>query len=572
MARTNETVAGLLAEYADLLSIRGDDRFRIRAYENAARSVRGSQRDVADLSVRELTDLAHVGRSIAEKIREYVDTGTIGKLEELRSEVGGGVRDLLDVPGLGPKRAARLHDELGVATVDDLRAAAREGALRELEGFGETMEAKILDALAAPSAAQRVHIGVARSLASAVVEELSGLSQVRRIERAGSLRRVRETIGDVDVLVASTEPEPIMDAFCELEPVREVLAHGTTKSSVVTTEGVQVDLRVVAPEVWGAALVYFTGSKAHNVKIRERAVRRGLKLSEYGLFRAETDELLAAETEEDVYEALDLPWIPPTLREDRGEVEAAERGELPELVEVGDVRGDLHGHTTLTDGVATLEEMVEAAEARGLEYYAITDHAPLLTMQRMTREKALEQRERVRELDAKVGLALLHGSELNITEDGSLDWDDEFLAGFDVLVASIHSHFDLSKERQTKRLVRAIENPHVAVIGHPTARRFAKRDSIDFDVDAVCEAAARTGTALEVNAQPERLDLPDELVRVARDRGVKLVISTDSHAVTELDNLPLGVGTAQRGWATRDDVVNTRSLDDFRAHLSKGRG
>lgn len=573
MPRANEEAARLLREYADLLAIAGEDRFRIRAYENAARSVAGSTKDVSQLDVRALTKLPSVGNAIAEKIREYVDTGAIAKLEELRAKVGGGVRDLLNVGGLGPKRAAFLHHELGISTVEQLRAAAESGALRELPGFGRTLEEKILRATERASGDERVHVGAALALADAVIDELRDVPEIEEIAYAGSLRRVRETIGDVDVLVASTHAAPIMDRFCAMGLSREVLAHGDTKSSVMTTEGLQVDLRVVAPEVWGAALVYFTGSKAHNIKIRERAVKRGLKLSEYGLFRVEDDELVVSRTEEEVYAALDLPWIPPTLREDRGEVEAAAKGELPEVVAISDIKGDLHGHTDLTDGVASLSEMVEAATARGYRYYAITDHAPLLSMQRMTPEKALAQRKEIATLQEQMGrrITLLHGSELNIQEDGSVDWDEEFLSQFDVLVASIHSHFDLPREAQTARLIRAIEHPCVNIIGHPSARRQGKRPAIDFDLEEVCKAAARTGTALEVNGQPERLDLPDELVRAAREYGVRLAVSTDAHSVRELEqNMPLGVATAQRGWAEARDVVNALGLRDLRRFLAKG--
>lgn len=573
MARANEDAARLLREYADLLSIAGEDRFRIRAYENAARAVAGTPHDITPFSVRDLTTIPNVGKAIAEKIREYLDTGRITKLEELRHRTGGtGVRDLLKIGGLGPKRAALVYKELGISTVEELKAAAAAGALRSLPGFGRTLEDKVLHATDHAAGEERVHVGAALALATAVIEALDDLDEIGEIAYAGSLRRVQETIGDIDILVSSTHPGPIMERFCTMGLCRDVLARGDTKSSVMTVDGIQVDLRVVAPEAWGAALVYFTGSKAHNIRIRERAVQRGLKLSEYGLFRADDDELLASRTEEDVYAALDLPWIPPTLREDRGEVEAAARGELPEVVEATDIKGDLHGHTKLTDGVATLEQMVDAAIARGYRYYALTDHAPLLTMQRMTPEKALAQRADLRKLQERVGrrITLLHGSELNIQEDGSVDWPVDFLAGFDVLVASVHSHFGLSKEAQTTRLVRAMENPCVNVIGHPSARRYARRPPIEFDVEEVCRTAARTGTALEVNGQPERLDLPDELVRAAIEFGAKLVISTDAHSVRELEqNMPLGVATAQRGWATKADVVNARPLREFRRFLQK---
>jgi DNA polymerase (family 10) len=388
---------------------------------------------------------------------------------------------------------------------------------------------------------------------------------------AGSLRRMRETIGDIDLLVASEDSGPVMEAFGALPYVDRVLARGDTKSSVLTTKGLQVDLRVVEPKVWGAALQYFTGSKAHNVHIREMAVRKGLKLSEYGLFRVKSGRLVVAETEEEVYERLGLPWIPPTLREDRGEVEAARTGELPNLVEERDIKGDLHTHTNLTDGVAPLEEMVEAARERKLKYYAVTDHAELLYMQRMTKEKALAQRTRLRALRPKGGMELLHGTELNIQPDGTVDWEPEFLDGFDVCVASVHSHFNQPKDEMTSRIIRAMEHPNVNIIGHPTTRQIGRRPPIDFDQDAVFEAAARTGTALEVNSHPDRLDLNDERILAAKRHGVRFAIDTDAHSALHLTNVRYGVATAQRGWATKAEVINTWPLSRLRRFLAKGR-
>jgi DNA polymerase (family 10) len=378
-----------------------------------------------------------------------------------------------------------------------------------------------------------------------------------------------ETIGDIDVLVASERPRPIMDRFVKLDIVDRVLAHGDTKSSIVTAAGRQVDVRVIPPDVWGAAMIYFTGSKAHNVHIREIAVRKGLKLSEYGLFRAKSGNLIEAETEEAVYEHLGLPWIEPTLREDRGEIEAALDGTLPDVVTVRDIRGDLHVHTNLTDGLAPLEEMVAAAAERKYAYVAITDHAPNLAMQRMTDGKAVAQRRRIRALQKRYPkIALLHGSELNIAPDGSVDWPEEFLAGFDVLVASVHSHFNQNREEMTRRLVRAMEHPHVHVIGHPTARRIGRREPIDVDFDEVFKAAARTGTALEINCHPDRLDLKDEHVLWARSLGVTFAVNTDAHSVLDFDNLRYGVGTAQRGWLTKSDVLNARPLSGLRRFLA----
>jgi DNA polymerase (family 10) len=382
---------------------------------------------------------------------------------------------------------------------------------------------------------------------------------------------MRETIGDIDLLVASDKPGPVMDAFTSLKYVDRVAARGETKSSILTTKGLQVDLRVVEPAVWGAALQYFTGSKAHNIRTREMAVRKGLKLSEYGLFRAKSGKLIVAETEEEVYERLGLPWIPPPLREDRGEIEAALHDELPVLVQDRDITGDLHTHTNLTDGVAPLEEMLDAARARGLTYYAVTDHAELLYMQRMTKDKMLAQRRRLRELEGEGDLILLHGTELNIQPDGSVDWDQDFLSEFDLCVASVHSHFNQSKDEMTRRIIRAMEHPLVNILGHPTARQINRRAPIDYDLDEVFAAAARTGTALEINSFPDRLDLNDEHVAWAREHDVKFAIDSDAHSPVHLPNLRFGVATAQRGWVTKAEVINTWPLPRLRKFLAKGR-
>ncbi|GBC86876.1 DNA polymerase/3'-5' exonuclease PolX [bacterium HR12] len=415
-------------------------------------------------------------------------------------------------------------------------------------------------------------LSVALDLAESLEERLREVPGVERVAHAGSLRRMCETIGDVDLLVASRDPGPVMDAFTALPEVRQVLAKGDTKSSVVTEAGVQVDLRVVPPEVWGAAMLYFTGSKAHNIRIREIAVRKGLKLNEYGLFRAKSGRLVVAATEEEVYERLGLPWIPPTLREDRDEIEAAQAGTLPELVTERDIRGDLHTHTNLTDGLATLDQMLEAAARRGYAYYAVTDHAPNLAMQRMTDEKMLEQRRRLRALQERYPkMTLLHGSELNIDPEGGVDWPPEFLEGFDVCVASVHSHFNQPKDAMTRRLIRAMENPHVHIIGHPTARLIGRREPIEFDLDEVFHAAARTGTALEINAFPDRLDLKDEHIAWARRYGVRFAVDTDAHATPHLDVMRYGVATAQRGWLTKDEVINAWPLARLRRFLRKGR-
>ncbi|MFC5752761.1 DNA polymerase/3'-5' exonuclease PolX [Actinomadura rugatobispora] len=571
MARANEEAAALIQELADLLSITGGDAFKIRAYEKAARAIAGHPDDIAGMDLAGLRTIPTVGEAIAKKVLDYTTTGTIRQVEELRAQIPAGVRALTAIPTLGPKKALAVYEELGIASVGELADAIRAGRLRGLKGFGAKTEENILHGIELmQQSGERVLIDVATDLAEEITAALSAVTGCLRCTYAGSLRRMRETIGDIDVLVAATEPGPIMKAFTELPIVAEVIASGEKKTSVRTAKGLQVDLRVVPPESWGAALQYFTGSQAHNIRTREIAVRAGLKLSEYGLFDAESGELIVSETEEEVYARLGLPWIPPVLREDRGEIEAALKGALPRLVTVEDLRGDLHSHTDLTDGVATLEEMVEAAAARGLEYYAITDHAPNLFMQRMTDEKMLAQRDQVRALQKRhPDLTLLHGTELNIDPDGGVDWDAGFLAGFDICVASIHSHFTQDQAAMTRRLVRACENPHVHVIGHPTARSIGRRRPVDADWDEVFKTAARTGTALEIDSFPDRLDLPEDLIRRALHHGVKFAVDTDAHSLGHHRNIRYGIGTAQRGWLTPDDVINTWPLKDLRAFLNK---
>ncbi|MEV5239243.1 DNA polymerase/3'-5' exonuclease PolX [Streptomyces cinnamoneus] len=570
MARPNEEVEALLQEYADLVAITGGDAFKARAYEKAARAIGGHPADVSQLDAKGLRDIPNVGKSIADKVVEYLSTGRVTAVEEARAAIPAGVRELITIPTLGPKKAMTLYEELHVSSVEELLDAIHGERLRDLKGFGEKTEANILHgiALMQKAGSGRILLGAATDVAEQIVADLSGVEGCEGCTYAGSLRRMRETIGDIDVLVAADRSAPFMEAFAALPYAAEIIAHGQKKTSLRTTKGLQVDLRVLPPDSWGAGLLYFTGSKAHNIRIREMAIRHGYKLSEYGLFHAKSGKKAVSETEEDIYAKLDLPWIPPTLREDRGEIAAGLKGELPELIEEGDVRGDLHTHTDLTDGVSRLEEMVAAAAERDYAYFAITDHAPNLYMQRMTDEKILAQRERVRALDGKHRrMHVLHGTELNIGPEGDLDWPDDFLAGFDLCVASVHSHFHQTREELTRRLVRACENPHVSIIGHPTTRQIGKRPPIDADFDEVFAACARTGTALEINSHPERLDLGDEDILRAKRYGVKFAVNTDAHSVTHLPYMRYGVGTAQRGWLTKDDVINTWPLQRLRRFL-----
>ncbi len=571
MPRLNDQVRDLLQEYADLINITGGDAFRARAYEKAARAVGGHPEDLAGLDVKGLQRIPGIGKSTAEKVAEYLSTGRIAALEALRAEIPAGVRDIMAVPSVGPKRALALYRDLGIASVDELAEAVRAEKLSGLAGFGERSGEKILHGIELMrQSGGRTLLDTATELAEQLVAALSAVPGCIRCAYAGSLRRMRETVGDIDVLATAEDSAPLMAALTELPYVAEVIASGPTKTSVRTTGGVQVDLRVVPEEDWGAALVYFTGSKAHNIRLRTMAVRAGLKLSEYGLFEVDGGAKVVSESEDEVYAALGLPWIPPPLREDRGEIEAALNGELPDLVEESDLRGDLHTHTDLTDGLATLEEMIDTAAARGYSYVAVTDHAPNLVMQRMTDEKILAQREQLRQLaDRHRKLRLLHGTELNIDPDGGVDWPPEFLAGFDVCVASVHSHFALDRAAQTRRLIRACENPYVHVIGHLTTRRIGSRGPIDVDLDAVFEAAARTGTAIEVNSSPQRLDLRDEDILRARRHGVRFSIDSDAHATPHLAYPRFGIGTAQRGWLTAEDVVNTWTWQRLKRFLRK---
>jgi len=590
MPTANDTAAALLDEYADLMVMTGGDPFRARNYGKAARAIAAFAVDVSELSPAELLRISGVGKSIAAKVAEITATGTFAELEQLRADIPDGVRQLTRIPALGPRRALQLYQELKVSTPEQLKEAIAAGQLNDLKGFGTKSADKLLRGIELlESAGHRVLLNVAAETAASVIDAVGTVQGCLRIAAAGSLRRAAESVGDVDVLAAAADTAPLMTALTAMPESAEVIASGPTKTSIRTRTGLQVDLRVVPLDCWGAALQYFTGSQHHNIRIRELAVRRALKLSEYGLFDAESGELIVSRTEEEVYERLGLAWIPPVLREDTGEVAAAARGELPDLVAESDIRGDLHTHTNLTDGIAPLEEMVAAAQERGHEYYAITDHAPNLVMQRMTDDKMLAQREQVRALGARLsesaaaaqaegagsstssGMVLLHGTELNIAPDGSVDWPADFLAGFDICVASVHSHFDQPRKEMTRRFIAACENPYVNVIGHPLTRKIGRRPPVDVDLPELFRACARTGTALEVNSHPARLDLPSAHIKAARDAGVKFAVDTDAHSVRDLGYLQYGVATAQRGWLTAEDVITTWPLPRLTEFLRKNR-
>jgi DNA polymerase (family X) len=572
---TTREVLEMLAELSRLTTLEegSPQSFKVRAYENARGALEGAGVDVTEMSKSELTAIKGVGGSTADKILEFVATGRVDKLERLREKYPPAFLELTRIPGLGPKTLTMIRGELGVENLEDLKAALAAERLRELPGLGKTSEEKIaraIERLGLHGKDRRTPIVDVLPLARSLTDELSGLEGVTAAQYCGSLRRFSDTIGDVDIVVATTAPAPVMDHLTGHRLATEIVGHGETKTSILTRSGLQVDVRAVTPEQFGSAILYFTGSKAHNIALRQRAIDRGWLLNEYGLL--DDERVVASATEEDVYAALDLPWIPPPLREGTGELEAAGRGELPDLIELDDIRGDLHYHTTRSgDGRSTLEEMVKAAVERGYEYVAITDHGEDLAINGSTREEMLAHRDRIREMEQQYGIRLLFGCELNIGPDGSLDYDADFRRNFEFCVASVHSHFDLDAEAQTVRILTAMGDPSVDAIGHLTGRYIGRRPGIELNVDAVLEGLATTGVALEVNGALDRLDATADVVRRAVRERVDLAISTDSHHVSELRRMEYGVEWARRGWAPKKAVVNARYLADFEDWVSRRR-
>jgi DNA polymerase (family 10) len=576
---TNAEIARALYELADALELGGgaDAAFRVRALRQGARTIDGLADSVADrLVAGTLTQVRGIGEGIARRVEELVTTGKIADLDKLRARMSPGLVEVARVEGIGPKTADLFFRELGIASLDDLEAAAKAGRLRALPRIGPRKEEAILEAVGRARAFRgRVRLDRAEKEAAPFVDRLRALPTVARVELAGSVRRRRETVADVDILVDSSDAAAAMAAFVGMGLVDAVLAHGPTKASVKTRGGLQVDVRVVPAESFGAALHYFTGSKDHNVAIRALGVRRGLLINEYGVFEGRGDGPRIGGAEEvDVFRAVGLPWIPPELRENRGEIEAALAGKLPHLVEVGDLRGDLHTHTDETDGRNTLAEMVAAAAALGREYMAVTDHSQALKMVRgLDPERLRAQGRRIREMNERTGGAprLLRGIEADILVDGSIDLGPEVLAELDWVIGSVHSHFQLPRAEQTARVVRAIESGLIDVLGHPTGRKIGERAEIDLDLEVVVDAARRCGVALEVNSYPDRLDLRDEHARLAIDRGAFVVIDTDAHATDHLRGLAYGVNVARRAWIEPRHVLNTRPLEGLLAHRADRR-
>ena len=546
--------------------------FRVRAYESAAQAVAGQGVDPGTLTAAQLQKIEGIGKSTAEKIRELVDTGTVQKLQALRQKHPAGVVALLRIQGLGPKAVQRLRAELGVQSIDDLRRALADHKLRELKGFGQKSEEKLSHALArlaAQGAIDRTPISVALPLATRVVARMLEVPGVIHASYCGSLRRFAETVGDVDIVVAAASSEPVMEAFVSMKSVDRVLARGDAKTSVVTHRGTQIDLRVVAADQLGAALLYFTGSKGHNIKLRQRALARGLTLNEYGLFETDGGKRIASETEAQIYEALGLPWISPVLREDSGEIDAAEKGTLPRAI--GKILGDFHVHTSVSrDASSPVEDVVEFAKARGYRALAITDHAEG-ALPGVGRDAMLEQRARLRAIQAELGdsLKLLHGVELNIGAEGELDYDLDFRRGFDFCLASVHDQFDLDRASQTRRIVTAMHDPTVRMIGHLSARMIGARPPIDLDLDAIFAAAEETGTALEVNGALPRLDMSLEALRRARGRDLTFVLTSDAHETRELGRVGFAALQAERAWVEPDRIINARTPERLLAWTAK---
>lgn len=569
----NREIADMFDTVAQLLAIRGDSIHRILAYQKAAESIRDLGRDLNQVhTAGALTDIPGIGATLAEKIEEMLTTGRLEFYDRLAKEIPPSLVELLRVEGLGPKRVKQIYETLGITTLAELAAAAQAGQLRDLPRMGAKSEERILAAIAslARHGDQRTLLGVAWPIAQEILAELQQIPGVTKTAVAGSLRRMKESIGDLDLLVATADPALVMDRFCNLANVESVAARGSTKSRIVLLNGLGVDLRVLPAERWGTLISYFTGSKEHNVRLRELALKRGLSLNEHAFTPENGEPEILCATEEEVYETLGLPFIPPTLREDRGEIEAAQSGRLPNLIQLKEVIGDLHMHTTWSDGRQSVLEMAQAARSRGLRYVAITDHSVSLGVANgLSIERLRQQAAEMHAANAQMGsnFTILHGTEMEIKADGSLDYPDEVLAELDFVIASLHTSLGQPREQVTDRLLRAMRNPHVDMIGHPTGRLLPDRQGADLDMEAVLATAVSTGTILEINANPQRLDLNDVLVRQAVKQGVMLAINCDAHSSAQLDLLHYGVATAQRGWAEAANIVNTWPIERLQTYL-----
>lgn len=568
----NADIAAIFEEIANLLEIQGANPFRVRAYRNAARTVGDLGRDIKTLLEKgeDLTELPGIGEDLAGKIREIAETGKCAMLDKLHKELPPAITELLKIPTLGPKRVKTLYHDLDIQTLEQLYRAARDGRIRELPGFGAKTEQNILQAEETHAGeTKRFKLAVAAQYAGALVSYLKKVRGTDQVIVAGSFRRMRETVGDLDILVTAVPGSPVMERFTAYDEVKDVLSSGATRSSVILKSGLQVDVRLVGRESFGAALQYFTGSKAHNIAIRRLGQERSLKINEYGVFKG--DKRIAGKTEESVYKAVGLPYIPPELREDRGEIEAAHAGRLPHLIELHDLKGDLHLHTKATDGRNTAKDMALAAKERGHEYIAITEHSRRLTVAHgLDPQRLLKQIDEIDRLNAELsGITVLKGIEVDILEDGGLDLPDSVLERLDLVIGAVHSKFDLPRARQTERILRAMDHPHFTILAHPTGRLLEQREPYDVDMLRIIRKARKRGCYLELNAHPERLDLLDSHCQMAKEESVLVSINSDAHNTLDMDNLRYGVGQARRGWLEKQDVLNTRTLKELRPLLKR---
>ncbi len=566
----NVKVAVILDEVADLLELKEDSFFQVRAYRRAAREIESLTVDVKDLYIRgHLAQVPGIGKAIHDKVVEIVRTGELQYLKDLRNEFPAGLLQVMRVPDVGPKTAGRLYKDLKVTNLQDLRLAAEQHRIRRLKGFGERTEENILKGIRFLESGQgRMLLGYAHPRGMALEEHIRSHG-FPLVSLGGSLRRMKETIGDIDILVGSDDPQRAMDTFISYPQTEEVLLKGPTKTSIRLADGVQVDMRVVEPSSYGAALQYFTGSKEHNVTLRSLAIDLGYKINEYGVYRKESGEKVAGETEEGVYSALGMQWMPPEMREDRGEIDLSRKGRIPHILELSDIRGDLHTHTEASDGVDSMEAMTEAALGKGYEYLAFTDHSQSLKVGNgLSVERLQENTRLVREIGERYpDIHLMAGAEVEIDEKGGLDYPPEVLEELDIVVAAVHSRFKMSSEEMTERLLTAISNEHVRILAHPTGRIIGEREGYQFDMEAVLQAAKDNDVAMEINSFPERLDLNDIYCAMATQRGVILSIDTDAHNVRQLDYMLFGVATARRGWVPKELVLNTLSWDGLRKRL-----
>lgn len=566
MVTHNKEIADKFTKLANLLDIEGANLFRVRAYRNAARIIGGLTKSVADMikEGEDLTELPGIGKDLAEKIKIMTETGELPILNKIEAKTPPVLNDLLRIQGLGPKRVQVLYKKLKIKNIKDLQAAIKSGRLRKLNRFGEKIEQQILQGIQhLDQYVLRIELSDAFPIVASIVKYLKKSKDVEEVECAGSFRRRKETVGDLDILVATESGEKIIDHFINFDEIANVLSKGTTRSTVRLHSGIQVDLRVVPKKSYGAALLYFTGSKDHNIALRKIAVQKSLKINEYGIFKGE--KYLAGRTETEMYRQIGLPYIEPELREDRGEIAVAKAHRLPKLITLANMRGDLHCHTNATDGAASLEAMAKAAESRGYEYIAITDHSKHLAMTHgLDKKTLLSQIKAIDKLNSKMKkLVVLKSIEVDILEDGTLDLPNDILKELDITVCSVHSLFNMPQKKQTERIIRAMDNPYFKILAHPTGRLINKREPYAIDLERIMHAAKERGRILELNAQPERLDLDDLHCQIAKELGVKIAISTDSHSVSQLDYMEYGIFQARRGWLEKNDVINTRSLKEL---------